>query len=151
KAPMLKAGGCGATSVIAGKLYVYTACQANAAAFQRYDPATNSWTLLPAPASPRGFPAGGGINGKLYLAGGMEDNGISLTVLQMYDPVTNAWTERRPMPTPRGRAMPAVIDGLLYVVGGSRSGTAVGAAEVYDPGTDSWQARPSMPTPRVGL
>jgi hypothetical protein len=51
---MLKSGGCSASGVIGGKLYVYTACPKIGAAFQRYDPGTNSWKelILPARATP---------------------------------------------------------------------------------------------------
>src|SRR5882724_8399786 len=47
RAPMLSPAGCGASGVIGGKLYVYTACP-NGSTFQRYDPATNTWKSLPA-------------------------------------------------------------------------------------------------------
>src|SRR5256885_11919673 len=38
--------------------------------FQRYDPAGNSWTTLPAPSSPHSFPAGVAVGGKFYLITG---------------------------------------------------------------------------------
>lgn len=91
KAPVLKPGGCGASGVIGGKLYVYSGvCGKAGLSFQRYDPATNSWTLLTTPGTDHTFPAAGVIAGNLYLAGG----GSGSTAVDSYDPATNAWTPR---------------------------------------------------------
>ena len=98
KAPMNIGGACGATGAIAGKLYVYSGC--NSADFQRYDPATNSWTTLAAP-SRHAWPAAGVIGGKLYLAGGFD--GAYSTVLEVYDPASNAGRPRPPCPPRAGR------------------------------------------------
>ena len=73
KAAMPAAGGCGASGVIAGKLYAFSGCDANVGAtkrLDRYDPSTNSWATLAAPASLHFYPAGAVINGKLYVVGG---------------------------------------------------------------------------------
>ncbi len=49
RAPMNTPRGCGASAVIAGQLYVYSGdCNTTASStFQRYNPASNSWTVLP--------------------------------------------------------------------------------------------------------
>ena len=58
------------------------------------------------------------IDGKFYLAGGLDMDGYPMAFMEVYDPATNAWTLRPSLPTGRGRATGTVIDGLLYVVGG---------------------------------
>jgi N-acetylneuraminic acid mutarotase len=139
KAPMLSPGSCGATGVIAGKLYVYTgACPQIPASFQRYDPATNTWKLLAVPTSPHRFPAAGVLNGKFYLAGGMESNGSSTGVVEAYDPATNTWRGRPPLLTPRWGGTGSVIDGLFYVTGGAGSGDLAKTTDVYDPRSSTW-------------
>jgi N-acetylneuraminic acid mutarotase len=91
RAPMLKVGGCGATGVIGGKLYVYSGCGSPALSFQGYDPGTNSWKALPLPGRFHTFPAAGVIDGKFYLVGGYGD--VRSSVLEVYNPATNTWTE----------------------------------------------------------
>ena len=147
KAPMNIGGACGATGVIAGKLYVYSGC--NSADFQRYDPATNSWTTLASPQSRHAWPAVGVIGGKLYLAGGFD--ATYSAVLEAYDPASNSWTTKAPMPTARWQTAGAVIDGLFYVAGGAGNSGYAGTVEVYDPGSNAWRSKPSMPTVRTGL
>src|SRR3954468_8525254 len=64
----------------------------------RYDPATNSWTAMaPLPVA-RGATGGAVINGKIYVAGGLED-GASVTAFTAYDPATNTWQTLPNMPT----------------------------------------------------
>src|SRR5215204_835412 len=99
RAPMLKEGACGASGVIGGKLYVYSACPKLGASFQRYDPATNSWKTLAVPASTHSFPTAGVIGGKFYLVGGF-DTAVS-SVVEAYDPATITWREGPSMPTAR--------------------------------------------------
>jgi kelch-like protein 2/3 len=139
---MLKQGGCGATGVVGGKLYVYTACPKISAYFQRYDPATNSWKALALPAFRHSYPAAGVISGKLYVAGGI-DNGVATAVVEIYDPATNTWGKRPSMPTARWAAVGSVIEGLWYVVGGAGSDEkGLATLEVYEPVSETWRARP---------
>lgn len=149
RAPMPVAGGCGASGVLGGRLYVYSGCDI-AVSFQRYDPATNSWKSLAVPASPHTFPVAGGIGGKFYLAGGRE-NGMPSAVMEVYDPATNTWTALPSMLSARYGAVGGVIDGLLYIAGGWGQNGPVATAEVYDPVSATWRVRPSITTARVGM
>jgi N-acetylneuraminic acid mutarotase len=153
KAPMLKVGGCGASGVIGGKLYVYSGCGSPDVSFQRYDPGTNSWKALALPNWVHTFPAAGVTDGKFYLVGGYGDTHSS--ILEVYDPAGNTWAygESGKLLAPRTGATGTMIDGLLYVVGGAAIGsdTLVRTAEVYDPAAESFRRIPSMPTPREEL
>lgn len=102
---------------------------------------------------PRWDAAVGVVNGKLYMAGGI-DAGYDLDgSLEAYDPATNGWTQLAPMGTPRYGAGAAVVNGLLYVVGGVGDGANSGSRtlEVYDPATNSWAARAPMPDDRTNF
>jgi N-acetylneuraminic acid mutarotase len=136
-----------ATGVIGGRLYLYTRCIGSTPAFQRYDPATNSWKTLPLPGSFHSFPVAGVINGKFYLAGGYDVSQVS-AVLEVYDPVSNTWGEGPPMLAARTGATGTVINSLLYVAGGWAGDSLVRTVEVYDPVSATWTVRPSIPTPR---
>ncbi len=145
RAPMPAAGGCGASGVIAGKLYVYTTDCAGPGVFQRYDPATNQWVLLRAPQGHL-HGAAGVVDGKFYLAGGF--NGFTRSrVLDSYDPVSGFWTTRAPMPGERVFAAGAGLNGLFYVVSGAGSCPILCQGQyVYDPKGDRWREKPAEGT-----
>lgn len=122
-----------------------------ASRFDRYDPATNSWTVLTAPARSHVYPAGiGVIGGKLYQVGGKTTNSTSIVpvqTLESFDPGTGMWKTLAPMPTARYGGAAVTVNGLLYVMGGfDASGVGLSTAEVYSPATDSWRTLSSMPT-----
>lgn len=120
-----------------------------------YNPATNTWTAIAPMPTARGGIRAEVINGKIYIAGGMNASGDSVAILEIYDPVTNTWASASNMSEPRDNAGTAVIDGKLYVVGGrERLGSGVtingtkNTAEVYDPATGLWTPIANMPTGR---
>ncbi|MEK7764835.1 MAG: kelch repeat-containing protein, partial [bacterium] len=106
-----------------------------------------SWNTRAGMLLPREQPAGAGINGKLYVAGG--SNGGVRNELEEYDPATNIWTSRAPMFTARQSPGAAEAGGLLYVLGGYDGGNAVSTNERYDPGTNGWTSLIGMPGPRA--
>ena len=143
--------GCGASAVIAGQLYVYSGdCNTTASsAFQRYNPASNSWTVLPVPSFARRLAAGAAVGGKFYLVGGFLSTGFASSVLEVFDPGTNTWTLKTAGPTQRYGAAAGAVNGLLYVVGGAlQDFTRVRTLEVYDPGSNTWRIKPPMTVER---
>jgi N-acetylneuraminic acid mutarotase len=148
----------GITGVIGGKLYVLSGicgeCPTaiTSKRFYRYDPATNTWSYLPwSPRSHR-WGAGGVINGKLYVAGGINEDGSLSSSLDVYDPVTNKWTARGPLPERVYLAAGAVLNNKLYVIGGNgapdRSSKTV---YVYDPAANTWTTKAPLITDRYAL
>jgi N-acetylneuraminic acid mutarotase len=153
----IAAGTEGAQAGIHGRLYVYQfahyATSPYAGTFIRYNPATDRWVRLAVPRLHQGSPVGGAIDGKFYLAGGIDEYGKVTGRLSVYDPATDTWSERRPMSVPRNGAMAAVFHGTLVVAGGvtfSPQGapTPLADLETYDPVTNTWIRGPSMPTAR---
>jgi N-acetylneuraminic acid mutarotase len=164
-------GAGGATGVIGGKLYVFTACfwqnwepLAHAEescdrgpGFFRYNPVTDRWTILPSPfgAETRSPYAGGVIGGKFYVMGGSVNTTAGW--FAVYDPATNQWTPKTSLALARPGAATAVLDSKLYVIGGRRFNATREAWEtldvtiVYDPITDAWTRRASLPSPRAGI
>ena len=64
------------------------------------------------------------INGKLYVAGGMNaSNTAPTSTLRSYDEVTNAWTTLAPMSMSMSMARAAAArrssHGILYIAGGT--------------------------------
>ena len=134
--------------VINGLLYLTTG-QTNGSGWANlldvYDPATDTWTGLAGSSAAHSAPAGGVINGKLYVAGGSD--GVDLVAgVEAYNPSTNAWTALASMPSPVYAAASAVIDGKLYAFGGNNNPSPVATVQVYDPIKNTWSVTtPSLP------
>ena len=87
-----------------------------------YDTKRDSWTKLAGlPAERRRAGAGAAIyNGKLYLAGGIQNGHASGTtnMFDVYDPATDKWTALPNAPHIRDHSMAAVLNDKLYAIGG---------------------------------
>jgi N-acetylneuraminic acid mutarotase len=150
----------GVTGVINGRLYVLPGCAQSDVdgcslqvplVFYRYNPVTDRWTSLPAPASRHIDGVAGVIGGKLYVAGGVDGTHASSRV-DVFDPTTNQWMSKAPIPEGQFGAAGAALAGKLYVIGGRTPVfTPVGWNSVYDPVTDTWTRRASLPTARAGI
>ncbi|HEX3235939.1 MAG TPA: hypothetical protein VHR41_17225 [Gemmatimonadales bacterium] len=151
KADMPKATSEGVTGVIDGKMYVLPGfCDGTGWPFPgycdhsairqlfRYDPVNNKWGALRSCPHYHPFGAGGVINGKFYVAGG-----LGTAALDVFDPATDSWSPLAPVPT-AGRAIGTILGQKLYVITASDSHTYA-----YDPGTNTWKAR--APYPSAGL
>ena len=114
--------------------------------------APGAWISKTPLSRPRAGAAVAAVNGKLYVASGTNESGITAD-LDEYDPATGKWISRAPVPTARTSAGAAAIDGELYVFGGCthnsdcRIGTT-NLVEAYDPISNTWSAKAPMPTSR---
>lgn len=132
----------GASGVIHGKLYVLAS-----GFFFRYNPATNYWVRLPAPAG--AYNAGAVLFDKFYAVGDASKGWDKLAV---YDPATNQWTTKTP-PPPGGFYFgdAVAVGGKMYVIGlqalhDDPSGSEIrNVTWVYNPGTDTWSERTPGP------
>ena len=95
------------------------------------------------------------LDGKLYAAGGQENEADDATsnLVERYDPATNAWEVVAPMAEARHSHAVTVLDGKLYAVGGYdgddlSSGTTLSSVERYDPAANAWEEIAPMPTAR---
>jgi N-acetylneuraminic acid mutarotase len=124
---------------------------------ERYDPATNTWTLLAPMGTPRyGHRATLLANGQVLVTGGR--GGIpgpgALASAERYDPATNTWTPAASMATARNEGFALRLTGGQVLVlgggGGTDGSTPLASAERYDPATDRWTAAGSLATTRDG-
>jgi N-acetylneuraminic acid mutarotase len=113
-----------------------------------YDPVAGTWSQIASMSSEREAPVAAFIGGKLYVTGGWDINGNTVTTLDIYDPSSNTWTQGAPVPAAYSGAAVAVLGGKMYVVGGCTSSDCENSdVWVYDPGTNTWTQAASYPQP----
>lgn len=64
--------------------------------------------------------AAGSVGGKMYIAGGFNNQNAAVANVQVFDPATNKWTAFFPLAEPSGNTAALSSDGTaLYLAGGS--------------------------------
>ena len=94
----------------------------NLATFERFDPATNTWTSLPPMPTARGGLGAACFDGRLVVAGGELPRDVLGTV-EAYDVDTGMWTTLTPLTTPRHGMAFDVIGNSIVAVGGAQKPT----------------------------
>ncbi len=93
-------------------------------AFQRYDPARDTWTELPVLPTARGGLGLTMAGGRLVAAGG-EDASHVFGQVELFDLAAGKWAPVQAMRTPRhGLGLNAVGDAVFALVGGTAAGVA---------------------------
>jgi serine/threonine protein kinase len=139
------------TGVIVGKIYVAggrrchglrNAVEQSTGTLLIYDPQRDRWDFGPEMPLPCGNPAGGVIDGMLYVCGEANDG---KRYLQVYDPASQKWKQLGPPEQARSDYSATVIKQKLYVVGGhDGNGRFFGEVEVYDPAKNEWTTLPAV-------
>ncbi len=117
-----------------------------------YDPASGTWsntgnlnmardatstaTLLP--------------NGKVLVAGYVNDDIGVTDSAELYDPAAGTWSNTGNLKTARGRHTATLLpDGKVLVAAGSDLSATLNGAELYDPATGTWSNTTSLNTGRA--
>jgi Kelch motif len=111
---------------------------------QRFDPRRDTWTREPDLPGEARASAGAAYRGRLVVAGGQTQSGVSRHVYA-FDPRTRRWSVLAQLPAPRYNAAAAALGGRLYVAGGVRRFDPVRTVFVYAHGR--W--RPVAPLPQA--
>lgn len=117
---------------------------------QKYDPATNTWTLVTPLSSRRSSVCCVSDTRFVYSIGGLGDDGF-LESLERYDPKLDVWRQLAPMSEKRGCACGMHLNGKIYVFGGTVdafSRQSKRTCEFYDVNADQWHSMPPMRIPR---
>jgi N-acetylneuraminic acid mutarotase len=89
-------------------------------------------------------------NGKVLVAGGINESGTVTNTAELYDPVTETWSNTGGLHWPRvSHTVTLLPNGKVLVTGGiARPSDVLQTAEVYDPRTGLWTATGDMNMPR---
>jgi len=90
------------------------------------------------------------LDGRLYVAGGIDSRATSLTTFEAYDPASDTWIELAPIPEGRDHPGLAALGGKLYLTGGGifHEPSVKRDAWAYDPATNAWSSIAPMPARR---
>ncbi|MFN8149189.1 MAG: PQQ-dependent sugar dehydrogenase [Candidatus Nanopelagicales bacterium] len=121
-----------------------------------YDPVADAWTAGPPLATARAGAGAALVGSTMYVVGGMDNTGASLTSVEKLDLSTfSAWTSAPSLSTPRDNPGVVAIGTTLYAFGGRTrlsNGTEVdgtlATTEALASGASSWVAKASMITGR---
>jgi N-acetylneuraminic acid mutarotase len=87
-------------------------------------------------------------DGRILVAGGVDENGNGLASAEIFDPASPTWSTTGSMSTPRaGHSATLLPDGRVLVAGGTDS---AGTAEIFDPSSSTWSPTGSMSAARTG-
>jgi N-acetylneuraminic acid mutarotase len=137
------------TATVNGIIYAIGgrgASETNLRTVEAFNPTGNllfKWSTKAQLPAPRAWPSGAEtINGKIYVAGGLNADGTATRSLYVYNPATNTWATKAQLPVASWAGASGVINGKLYVV---TPGANASQLHRYDPATNSWTTRAQGP------
>jgi N-acetylneuraminic acid mutarotase len=148
-APLHRARGALSLLALEGQLYAIGGRDGGVqiAIPERYDPATNAWTDLPAMPDPRNHTAGYVDSGQLCVAGGRTP--ATSAAIDCFDPQSSHWQRVAQLPTATSGAAAESSNGTLLVAGGEPSSEANLVDVVQLHHGSAWTTQPML-VPRHG-
>jgi Kelch motif len=133
-----------ATASVGGFLYTFagvsTAIIANSFKFDG-----TTWTAIaPLPVALE-FPAAVSDGTNIYIVGGSDGGGVSVTTLYRYNVATNTYTTLAPCATATWNHAAVFLNGKIYKFAGSNNTVSTAALEIYDIASNTWSAGAPYP------
>jgi N-acetylneuraminic acid mutarotase len=118
-----------------------------------YDPAIDRWVAGPPMKFRRSMAGAAALDGKLYVAGGVNDDnfwkGAFVSSLEMFDPGTQMWVAKKDMPV-GGPIQLVAMNGKLYALQTAQMDGYASRMYVYDPAEDTWSRLRDVPASLFG-
>jgi hypothetical protein len=96
--------------------------------------------------------AAAALDGRIWVVGGLDEQGRAVSTVQVYDPSTDAWTGGPELPDPVHHAALVAAEGSLFLLGGyvgSGFGQTTSAVRHLAPGSTNWQTAEPLPDGRA--
>lgn len=122
-----------------GELYVAGGCDVWAClnSVEKYNPESDSWSLIaPLNVARRGCGLAC-LNGRLYAIGG-HDGTVSLCSVEVYDPDVGFWVNGPTLTSCRANVGVAVVGDRLYAIGGFNGNRFLNTIEYLDIVNNEW-------------
>lgn len=108
-----------------------------------YDPVTRTFSATGSMATARLAAASVLLrDGRVFVAGGEDKDGISTAAVELYNPATGTWALTSPLAIDRVNATATLLkNGKVLIVGGYQGNSdccAVASSELYDPATGTF-------------
>ena len=112
---------------------------------ERFDTVGNKWEEIASMQQARAYSLGVATEGKIFVAGGMEDWTSCLETCEMFNISTNEWQFIGSLNVPRDNGSMVCLKGTLYVLGGVNDERSELSVECYDPTEDKWIEKTTIP------
>ena len=114
-------------------------------------PAAAGWSEGPQAPFARLEMATATLDGRIWMAGGLEADGAVSDALAIFDPVTGEWSDGPTLPVAVHHAALASDGEHLFLIGGYLGATNAPTDDVhvFDPAARAWEAGPPLPEPRA--
>ena len=116
---------------------------------ERFDTVENKWEEIANMQQARVYACGVATEGKIFVAGGIEDWESLLKTCEMYSISTNEWQFIASLNVPREDCMMMCLKGTLYVLGGTDIEYIPLSVECYDPVENKWIEKTTIPVAMI--
>lgn len=119
-----------------------------------FDPATESWALLPPMPTAREHLAVASVGDVLLAVGGRDGGQFSETMdtaVERFDATTERWATGAPLPNGRSGMGVASDTSSVLVLGGEGRNGIYDQVQRYDVVNDTWSDLPNLPVARHGI
>ncbi len=89
------------------------------------------------------------LGGLLYLIGGRNSGGATISTIEAYDPVADSFTTKTPLAQARQLFLTGQLAGKIYTLNGNNGTASVATPQVFDPVANTCSALTSLPSPQA--
>ena len=112
----------------------------------RYVVGQNQWDKVADVQEGRMFACGAATKDKLFIAGGLDGEGMALNTCEVYNETTDEWHFIANLnASPSFLSSMVRCDGKVYVLGGCYDSNSHQTVECYDPDNDEWKVKTKLP------
>ncbi|XP_020624389.1 kelch-like protein 12 [Orbicella faveolata] len=112
----------------------------------RYDVNQNQWDKVADVQEGRMFACGAATKDRLFIAGGLDREGMTSNTCEVYNETTDEWHFIANLnANPSFLSSMVCCDGKVYVLGGCYDNDSHHAVECYDPDNDEWKVKTKLP------